>query len=210
VTQTPVPPITETPKPPDNAWEDPSLRGFPTLEGGQNAILRAGTFVGNDPFAVDDSYGPRVPPPGPIGALLRVASVIHSFFGRASYGSYLNTQEPNVIALLAYSQSDQGTLLQQVDVVNGSDQPLKVSLVVERGDGRITVIGPEWVSPGSGSLGLSGFADSDAGSIDRVLLSPTESGQVTVGIVASFNRPPLIRNIHFDVPSAAREISHGH
>jgi len=173
-------------------------------------ILQAGTFVGNDPFAVDDSYGPEVPPPGPVGALLRIGSLIHSFFGRPAYGIYLNSQQPNVTALLGYLQSEQGTLLQRIDMVNGSHQPLKVSVTVARADGRVMVIGPEWVSSGTGSLGLGEVEGSSGGVTSGILLGPDEAGEISVGIVASFNHPPLIRTIPFHVPGANTPIPHGH
>jgi hypothetical protein len=220
-TATPVPVVTLTPTQPianprslagqENLTEPPVFTGpffvgYPELPGGHSVTLEGGTFIGNNPYLVRPSYGPKVPIPGLPGWVMNLVSLANTILRPEAYGQYLNSEEPNVSAQLSFSQSSAGTLLQRVSVQNDSGQPLKVTLRVTGSGGSSETFGPMWVLGTAGAL----FTETpDGGSTLESglgLFAPDESTSVRVGIVATANDPPLLRDIEFYIPSS--ETSH--
>ena len=201
VTQTPQPTRTETPSPARiQPFRELPIRGLAGLEGGRSLVVRGGTFIGRDPYQVDDSYGPgEMAPP-----IVNLASLANTFLGPYAYGLYLNSQKPNVNALLEYSQSPQGTLVTQVEVHNTSGQPIRASVQILGSGTATTQSESQWLLEGQRIGLLPSFSTSSDPEELPSFLSPDESAEVRVLLVAGFNDPPLLRTISFQVPSAER------
>ncbi|HET7010461.1 MAG TPA: C39 family peptidase [Anaerolineales bacterium] len=213
VTQTPRPggSLTTTPTPPAPATPSPSgsggspgtwISGYPSLPGGNTVRVEEGTFVGKNPFSTGPSYGPRADIPGPIGVILKAVGLANALLRPYAYGEYLNSEEPNVSARLSYSQSPDGTLLQSLLVENQSGQAIKVSVDVARTGGIGYNSSPTWLLDGSSIL-YSGEPDEGGDQMSGLgLLGSDEPATVSVAVVASFNDPPLLRDIRIYVPSS--------
>jgi len=193
--------------------DGPWLRGVAVLDRGRRLSIEGGTFIGNNPYHIDDSYGPKVVVPGLIGGILTAASLANKFLGPPAYGQYLNSQRANINARLDYSQSSQGTLIQQVEVENRSGEPVRVSVQVEGSRGTMSQFQSQWVLSGRRLGVLPLYPTSSHPERLPTFLQPGERAKVEVWVVAGFNDPPLLRAIEFDIPSggtASEPSANGH
>jgi len=86
-------------------------------------------------------------------------------------------------------------------VENRSGQAIKISMDVTGSRGVAYSSSPTWILDGS-TLLYSGD-DTGANQLSGLgLLAADESATVWVGLVASFNDPPLLRSIEFVIPSS--------
>ncbi|MFV9674880.1 MAG: papain-like cysteine protease family protein [Anaerolineales bacterium] len=227
---TPTPIVTQTPPPPlpnnsiygtrvPEGWTPtPTLTPEPTGTPSAEEILQAqlerdrceyldcitleqGTFIGDNPFKVDDSLGTEPSFPGIPGIIMGFIELFNTFAGPEAYGRYLENQEDNVVAQLTYSQDTAGKTIESVGIHNESNQSLKIVVSVQNSNGTITQIGPEWVTPGQSTIDIYRTIVNEHESEDPLLITEDSTGSVEVTVIAQFNDPLILRSIEFTIPS---------
>lgn len=222
VTQTPPPPLPNTSiygtRVPEGWTPTPTLTPEPTGTPSAEEILQAqlerdrceyldcvtleqGTFIGDNPFKVDDSLGTEPSFPGIPGIIMGFIELFNTFAGPEAYGRYLENQEDNVVAQLTYSQDTTGKTIESVGIHNESNQSLKIVVSVQNSNGTITQIGPEWVTPGQSTIDIYRTIVNEHESEDPLLITEDRSGSVEVTVIAQFNDPLILRSIEFTIPS---------
>ncbi|MFA9402830.1 MAG: papain-like cysteine protease family protein, partial [Anaerolineales bacterium] len=222
VTQTPPPPLPNTSiygtRVPEGWTPTPTLTPEPTGTPSAEEILQAqlerdrceyldcitleqGTFIGDNPFKVDDSLGTEPSFPGIPGIIMGFIELFNTFAGPEAYGRYLENQEDNVVAQLTYSQDTAGKTIESVGIHNESNQSLKIVVSVQNSNGTITQIGPEWVTPGQSTIDIYRTIVNEHESEDPLLITEDSTGSVEVTVIAQFNDPLILRSIEFTIPS---------
>jgi len=222
VTQTPPPPLPNTSiygtRVPEGWTPTPTLTPEPTGTPSAEEILQAqlerdrceyldcvtleqGTFIGDNPFKVDDSLGTEPSFPGIPGIFMGFIELFNTFAGPEAYGRYLENQEDNVVAQLTYSQDTAGKTIESVGIHNESNQSLKIVVSVQNSNGTITQIGPEWVTPGQSTIDIYRTIVNEHESEDPLLITEDSTGSVEVTVIAQFNDPLILRSIEFTIPS---------
>ena len=204
------PPATPTPTPPGTptASSTPSAEEILSTQHEQNRCallncetLEQGTFIGDNPFVIDDSLGGGVPLPGIWGIIMGVMDLTNTIAGPHAYVEYVNNQEDNVAAQLTYSLDTNGKIIEQVGIQNNSGQFLKVIVNVQNSNGTITQVGPEWVNSGSATIDIYHAITTELGSEESIFIKEGGTGSVKVTIVANFNDPPLLTGMEFTIPA---------
>jgi hypothetical protein len=204
------PPATPTPTLPGTptASNTPSAEEILSTQHEQNRCallncetLEQGTFIGDNPFVIDDSLGGGVPLPGIWGVIMGVMDLTNTIAGPHAYVEYVNNQEDNVAAQLTYSLDTNGIIIEQVGIQNNSGQFLKVIVNVQNSNGTITQVGPEWVNSGSATIDIYHAITTELGSEESIFIKEGGTGSVKVTIVAKFNDPPLLTGMEFTIPA---------
>jgi hypothetical protein len=162
--------------------------------------LQQGTYIGDNPFEVDESLGSEAPIPGVPGIVMAFIELFNTFAGPHAYVEYMKNQEDNVIAQLTYSQDNDGKTIEKVGIQNDSGQFLKVTINLQNSDGTITQVGPQWVDLGTSEIDLYPTITDTAGSTEPLLIEAGDLGNVKINVFANFNDPPLIMPIEFAIP----------
>ena len=205
VTQTPYAPTSRTLL---NRSEDllPSQLGsqtrcsVPGLAGGRQVTVSGGTFIADNPYDVDDSYGPKAVLPGPWAVVSGVVDLFNTFAGPPAYGNYLNSQPPNVTASLAYRLSPTTTCLEALTISNDSHQPLKVASRLTTPIGDLDLGPSTWVLAGRTTISIGQASDCAGDHLDSVRIGSSLAASLVVSLVASFNDPSILRSIVLAIP----------
>ena len=161
----------------------------------------SGTYIGDNPFEIDDSIGPSVPLPSPWGIVFGIIDLTNTFGSPYAYGEFINQQENNVLAQLTVSQNIDGKTVDRLVMSNQSNQPLKIIVNVQNSHGTITQVGPSWVLSGESTINLYQTIMLNDGSTEPLFIAEGGSGRVDISVIASYNDPLLIRSINFTIPS---------
>ena len=213
--------------PPGGPWPDEGERGFeaPVPRGSSSPSQReataghsqdsrrelspsmsvtADTFIGDNPFQVDDSVGPDAIIPGWLGVLVKGVELFNTFAGPEAYGRYLTSQPANVFAKVEYSYAAPSgeTIIEKVAIENGSSQPIKVQVHVKPENSDNLELPLTWIKPGTRWV-LSEGLDPHAAHQSNPLAvpGPPENTEIEINIYAIFNNPAMIRAISLWLPA---------
>ncbi len=156
------------------------------------------TYIGSNPYSIDDGISPKHDPLGGPWILMRIISLFNTIAGPEAYKRHLENSDPNVTAKVYCSQTEEGKYIKDTSIINKSGEPLKISLNIENSNGEIVNVGPTWVESIDSENFIFNEFLSDIGD-KKLMISNDGTASIDIWVVASFTDPPLVRSMHFTI-----------